>query len=102
MKMFLYIFIMALVTYLVRMLPIVLFRKKIKSQFIKSFLYYVPYAVLGAMTVPAIFYCTGNIYSALIGFIVAVILAFYEKSLTTVALLACVAVFLSEMFVKIL
>ena len=101
MKMFMYIFIMAMVTYLIRMLPIALFRKKIKSRFIKSFLYYVPYAVLGAMTFPAVFYCTGSIYSALIGTLVAVILAFYEKSLTIVALAACAAVFLSELFMKI-
>jgi len=102
MKMFMYIFIMAMVTYLIRMLPIALFRKKIKSRFIKSFLYYVPYAVLGAMTFPAVFYCTGSIYSAIIGTVVAVILAFYEKSLTIVALAACAAVFLSELFMKII
>ena len=50
-----YMLIMALVTYLIRMIPLTFFQKEIKSQFIKSFLFYVPYAVLGAMTFPAIF-----------------------------------------------
>lgn len=101
-KVYLYIFIMALVTYLVRMLPLVLFRKKIESRFIKSFLYYVPYAVLGAMTLPDILSSTGSIYSALLGLGAAVILAFREKGLLTVALCSCGVVFVAECVLRLL
>ena len=73
----LYTFVMAAVTYLIRMLPFVVFRKPIKNRFVKSFLYYVPYAVLGAMTFPAILYSTSNIASAAIGLAVSVILAWF-------------------------
>ena len=59
-----YIAVMAGVTYLIRMLPLTVFQKKIKNRFIRSFLYYIPYAVLGAMTFPAILYSTGSVYSA--------------------------------------
>ncbi len=89
--------VMAGVTYLVRMLPLVIFRKKIENRFIRSFLHYIPYAVLAAMTFPAVFSSTGGgLWSALAGLIVAVVLAFFEKGLVTVALCACAAVFLAE------
>ncbi len=78
-------------SYLIRVLPFVIFKKKITSRFVRSFLYYVPYAVLGAMTFPEILYSTGNYVSAVAGLIVACILAFREKSLLTVAIFACVA-----------
>jgi len=71
-----YVLVMALTTYLIRMLPMTLFRKKIKSRFAKSFFYYIPYAVLAAMTLPAILYSTEGIYSALAGLAVAVVLSF--------------------------
>lgn len=90
---FIYLFIMAGVTYLIRAIPFVIFKKKITNKFIKSFLYYVPYAVLGAMTFPEILYSTGNYASAIAGLIVACILAFREKSLLTVAIFACAAAF---------
>lgn len=90
---FIYLFIMAGVTYLIRVVPFVIFRGKITNTFIKSFLYYVPYAVLGAMTFPAILFSTGNYASAIAGLIVACILAFKEKSLLTVAIFACLAAF---------
>lgn len=96
-----YIAVMAGVTYLVRALPLVLFRKKIENRFISSFLYYIPYAVLAAMTIPAIFTSTGNIYSALAGLITALIIAFFEKSLVTVALSACAVVFITELIQKL-
>ena len=83
----LYIAVMAGVTYLVRMLPMAVFRKKIKSKFVKSLLYYIPYAVLGAMTFPTIFYSTGSFVSALVG------LAFLDKSLIIVACAACAAAY---------
>lgn len=88
---FIYLFIMAGITYLIRVLPFVIFKKKITSRFVRSFLYYVPYAVLSAMTFPDILYSTGNYVSAVAGLIVACILAFREKSLLTVAIFACVA-----------
>ena len=94
-----YIAVMAGVTYLIRMLPLTVFQKKIKNRFIRSFLYYIPYAVLGAMTFPAILYSTGSVYSALAGLAVAMILAFLEKRLLTVALCSCAAVFLAELLV---
>ena len=90
------VFLMALVSYLPRVTPLVFLRQKIKSPFIQSFLYYVPYAVLGAMTFPAILSATGNTVSALVGFGVALLLAFYEKGLMTVALCASLAVYLCQ------
>ena len=81
-----YIVVMAGVTYLIRVIPFTVFRKKIKSRFFKSFLYYVPYAVLSAMTIPAVFYSTGNIITAVIGTAVAVVLAYFDLPLIVVAL----------------
>ena len=99
---FLYLLVIAGVTYLVRMLPMVLVKKKITNTFIRSFLYYVPYAVLGVMTVPAIFYSTSYLISAVVGFIVAVILAYFEKNLLTVAASACGAVLVTEVIISLL
>lgn len=94
---YIYILVMAGVTYLIRMLPLALFKKEITSLFVKSFLYYVPYACLAAMTFPAILTATaGGILSGLAGLIVALIAAYKEKSLLTVALFACAAVFVTE------
>ena len=95
---YLYILAMALVTYLIRMIPLTVFRKKITSQFVCSFLYYVPYACLTAMTIPAVFYATNSLLSALAGVTVAVILAFCRRNLVTVAAGACLAVFIVEQF----
>ena len=92
-----YLIVMAGVTYLVRMLPFTLFRNKIKNKFINSFLYYVPYAVLAAMTFPAILYATSNITSAIFGLIAAVILAYFGKGLVTVASGACLSVLIAEL-----
>ena len=88
MSIVIYIAIMAIVTYLVRMIPFTVFRKKIKSQFFRSFLHYIPYAVLSAMTVPAIFYSTGNVTTSAIGTVVAVVLAYLKLPLIVVALAA--------------
>lgn len=93
---FIALFVMAGITYLVRMLPFVLFRKKIKNNFLKSFFYYIPYAVLAAMTLPSILYSTNSIYSAAAGFIVALLLAFFERSLLSVAVGACIASFIIQ------
>lgn len=96
---FIYLAVMAGVTYLIRMLPLVAFRRKIESKFIKSFLFYVPYAVLGAMTFPAIIYSTGSVFTACGGLVVALLLAWREKSLLTVALCASAAAFLLGLIV---
>lgn len=96
---YIYILVMALVTYLIRMLPLALIRKQMNSTFVKSFLYYVPYATLSAMTFPAILHSTGSLASAVIGFAVAVYLSYKEKSMITVALCACMVVFIAERFI---
>ena len=88
----LYIAVMAGVTYLIRVIPFAFFTKKIESVFLKSLLYYMPYAVLSAMTFPAIFYSTGNLPTALIGTAVALLLAYFELPLIVVALAAAAAV----------
>ena len=88
-----YILVMAGVTYLIRMLPFTFFRKKIKSNYLKSVLYYIPYAVLSAMTFPYVLYCTNSFYTALIGTVVAIVASASKLSLIVVAILACLAVF---------
>lgn len=92
----LYLAVMAGVTYAVRCLPLTFFRKEIHNIYIRSFLKYVPYAVLGAMTLPDIFYSTGSTFSAAAGLLIAVVLAYRERSLLTVAVSACLVVFLVE------
>ena len=89
--------VMALTTYLIRVTPMVVFRKKITNRFVRSFLYYVPYAVLASMTFPAIFGCTGSQISAIVGCIAAVALAWFNRGLLTVAVGAVAAVFLAQM-----
>lgn len=93
-----YILVMAGVTYLIRMIPFTFFRKKIKSGFFRSFLYYIPYAVLSAMTIPAIFYSTGNIVTAVAGTIAAVVLAYFDLPLIVVALAASGTAFVTGLF----
>ena len=88
--------VMAIVTYLPRMLPLTLVRKRITNRFLQSFLYYVPYAVLAAMTFPEVLFSTSNLISALAGLAAALILAFRGKGLLPVALTACGTVFLCE------
>ncbi len=100
-KILIYIAVMALVTYLVRMLPLVLFRKKITSRFWISFLHYIPYAVLSVMTIPDIFYSAGgeNVLPAFCGFIVAVLLSYFDKKLLTVAVSACITVYIANLLI---
>ena len=92
------VIIMALVTYIPRALPLTLFSKQINSRFIRSFLYYVPYAVLASLTFPAIFYCTANPVAAVVGTIVALIMAFFEQSLVIVAACAVLSMFIVNLF----
>lgn len=93
----LYLLVTAGITYLIRMLPLVLVKKKITNQFILSFLHYIPYAVLTVMTIPAIFYAT-DLIPAIAGFLIAVFLAFKGKSLLAVAAAACTTVLLVSFF----
>lgn len=94
-----YIFIMAAVTYLIRMLPLALIKKKITNKFFKSFLYYVPFVTLAVMTFPAILTSTESIWSALAAFAVAMVVAYAGGSLPIVALTACGIVFIAELFI---
>ena len=86
----------AFTTYLIRVLPMVIFRKKITNVWVRSFLYYVPYAVLAAMTFPAVFSSTGSTESAVAGCIVAVVLALFDKGLLTVAVWAAAMAFIVQ------
>ncbi len=94
--------VMALVTYIPRVLPLSLMRKKVESPFLQSLLYYMPYAVLGAMTFPAILYATATPWSALAGLIVALILSYFKKNLLPVALASIVTVFVTEYLLRLL
>ena len=96
-----YLAVTAGVTYLIRMLPLTVFRKEIRSPFIRSFLTYIPYAVLGAMTFPDVLYSTGDMRTAVCGVCVAVILAWRGRSLLTVAVAACCAVALAQGFLML-
>ena len=95
-----YLLTMAGVTYLVRMLPMVLIKKKIENRFLLSFLYYIPYAVLTVMTVPAILYSTSSVLSAVVGTATALVLAFFNKGLLTVAGFSCAAVLITELILQ--
>lgn len=88
-----------IVTYLIRMLPLTLFRKEIKSQFLKDFFFYIPYAVLGAMTFPAILYSTRSVASAAVGFIAACVSAYFKRGLLTTAIISAVCVYITELIV---
>ena len=99
-KFLVYLFVMAGVTYLVRAIPIALIKEKIKNRFVLSFLHYIPYTVLSAMTVPAIFYATDSPVSAAVGFVVALVAAFFNRSLVQVAALSCLGVLATEVVMK--
>ena len=94
---YLYILVMAAVTYLVRALPLTLIRSRFKSPFLRSFLYYMPYVTLSVMTFPAILGETGSVISAAAAFAVMIVLSFKTRSLILVALCACAAVLLVEL-----
>lgn len=97
-KILIAVLLMAIVTYIPRVFPIAIFTRKIESRFFKSFLYYIPFAVLGAMTFPGILDSTSNFFGSLIGMTVALILAYYEQGLMKVALGAVLAVYLCELW----
>lgn len=90
---------MAVTTYLIRLIPMILFKKKIKNTFINSLLYYIPYAVLSAMTFPYIIFSSGHVISATVGTVVALVSAFLNRSLVTTALLASATVLIAELII---
>lgn len=98
---FSYLLVLAGSTYLIRALPFAAVRKKVKSPFVRSFLYYIPYTVLAAMTFPAAIYATGNETAAAAGLVAAMAFAVAGKSLTTVALVSCLTVFATEYLLKL-
>ena len=102
MSIYVYIFTMALTTYLIRVLPLTIFRKPIRSRFLRSFLHYVPYACLTAMTFPAILSSTASILSGAAALIVAILLAYRGKSLIVVAVSSIAAVLLVECDLKLM
>ena len=99
---FLYLLVMAGITYLIRMIPLVLIKKKITNRTILSFLHYIPFTVLAVMTVPAIFSSTSSVLSAICGFIVAIVLSLCRKSLLTVAAFSSLTVFVAEWIINVL
>ncbi|MBQ6540526.1 MAG: AzlD domain-containing protein [Oscillospiraceae bacterium] len=96
---YIYIAIMAVVTYLIRVLPLTLIRGEITNRFLRSFLYYVPYVTLAVMTFPAILHATNSIWSGLAALVVGVVLAWLGQSLLTVAVAACVVVYVLELLI---
>ena len=102
MSIYIYILTMAVTTYLIRVLPLTVFRKPIRSRFLKSFLHYVPYACLTAMTFPAILTASQTIWGGAAALVVGVLLAFRGKSLLTVSLACCAAVFITEKLLTLL
>jgi len=102
MSLYAYIATMAITTYLIRVLPLTLFRRPIKSRFVRSFLHYVPYACLTAMTFPEILSSTASVISGAAALIVAVWLALRDKSLVVVALGSGIAVFVTEILLSML
>jgi branched-subunit amino acid transport protein len=102
MNIYIYIGVMAVTTYLVRALPLTLFKKPIRNRFLKSFLHYVPAACLTTMTFPAILYAGENVVSGAVGLLIGVGLSLKKKSLIVVAVASCAAVFLTEQLIKLL
>ena len=100
MNIYLYIFTMALTTYLIRVLPLTIFRKPIRSRFLRSFLHYVPTACLTAMTFPAILTSTDHMISGAVGLLVGILLALKNKSLIVVAVASCAAVFIVDQIIR--
>ncbi len=97
-----YLLIMAGTTYLIRAIPFAAFREKISNKFVRSFLYYIPYTVLSAMTLPASLYATGNMVAAASGLLVAVLFAIKGKGLTVVALVSTLTVLVVELIMTYL
>lgn len=97
-KIYIYVAVMALVTYLIRALPLTLIRRHIDNKFIKSFLYYVPFVTLAVMTFPSIITATDSVIAASVAFVAALLLAWFGKSMFVVSVVACAIVFILEFF----
>ena len=102
MKIYIYVLVMAVTTYLIRAIPLVLLKKPIKNRFLRSFLHYVPTACLTAMTFPAILTATDHVLSGAVGLVVGILLALKNKSLIVVAVASCAGVFLTDLLLGIL
>lgn len=96
---YIYILIMVVVTFLIRVLPLTLIREKIKNQFLRSFLYYVPYVTLAVMTFPAILNATGSALAGALAFVVGIVLAWNKAGLFKVSISCCLVVFIVELFI---
>ena len=94
-----YIAVMAVTTYLIRVIPFAAVRGKIKSRFLNSVLYYIPFAVLSAMTFPAIFYATGNVITSVIGTVIALVMAYFNLPLIVVALTSSAGAFIASLII---
>ena len=94
-----YIAVMAVTTYLIRVIPFAAVRGKIKSRFLNSVLYYIPFAVLSAMTFPAIFYATGNVITSVIGTVIALVMAYFNLPLIVVALTSYAGAFIASLII---
>lgn len=101
-KVYVYILLMAAVTFLIRVLPLTLIRKPIKNCVLRSFLYYVPYVTLAVMTFPAIVQATENAVSGILAFVCAMVLAYFGRSLLFVAVSACAVAFVADMIIRFL
>ena len=102
MSIYIYVLVMALTTYLIRALPLTLFKKPIRSRFLRSFLHYVPTACLTAMTFPAILTSTDHMISGAVGLLVGILLALKNKSLIVVAVASCAAVFIVDQIIRLI
>lgn len=87
------VLVMFIVSFLPRVIPMVFFRKKVKNKFFKPFLYYMPYAVLAALTFPAVFFCTDSVPVAAIVTAVALILSFFRLNMALVAAIGVILAF---------
>lgn len=93
-----YVGVMAGITYLLRAIPFAILKTKVENPLFQSFLFYIPYTVLTAMTVPAILYCTTSVIAAAAGMVIAILLSLKGQGLVKVALCASVTVFIIEYF----
>ncbi len=100
MSVLIYILVMALTTYLIRVIPFAAVRGKIRSRFINSVLYYIPYAVLSAMTFPAIFFATGDVVTSAVGTVIALLMAYFDLPLIAVALGSAAGAFLTDLIIR--
>ena len=100
-NMYIYIFVVAFVTYLIRVIPLTLLRRPIKNKFIRSFLFYVPYVTLAAMTFPAIIYSPDSMIAGIFALVSGILAAWFGGNLFVVALSCSAVVLLAELFLNL-